>query len=177
MLAALEDVISQAEKETVIVSPYISFHTRLEYVLKERIENDKLKITIVFGKADTDMLANFEAENLAPLKGMPNIEMRHEPRLHSKYYANHHHSLLSSIDLYDFSQNEQIDFGIHVNKGGILSGHLMPSAPDKDSNEHFEKVVENAEVVYRSVPVYEDKMLGLTKKFSHAEVEVDKLVG
>ena len=176
VLAALEEIISEAEKELIIVSPLISFHTRFEDVLKEKIENDKLKIIIVFGKTDTEMLSNFEAEDLALLKRMPNIEIRHEPRLHSKYYANEHHSLLSSINLYDFSQNEQIEFGIHVNKGGVLSGNLMPSSLDKDSNEYFEKVVENAEVVYKCIPVYEDKMLGLTKKFTHSEVEVDKLV-
>ncbi|MFK7758310.1 MAG: hypothetical protein AB8B53_15375 [Flavobacteriales bacterium] len=176
VLAALEEIISKAEKELIIVSPYISFHTRFEDVLKEKVANDKLKVTVVFGKRDTDLLSNFDSADLAFLKGLPNVELRHEPRLHSKYYANEHHSLLSTINLYDFSQNEQIEFGVHVNKGGILSGNLMPSALDKDSTEYFDSVVTNSQVVYKSTPVYEDKMLGLSKKYSHSEVEVDELV-
>ncbi len=176
VLAALEEIISKAEKELIIVSPFISFHKRFEDVLKEKTSNDKLRVTIVFGKGDTAHKLNFEEADLDLLKGMPNVELRHEPRLHSNYYANEHHSLLSTINLYDFSQNEQIEFGVHVNKGGILSGNLMPSALDKDSTEYFETVVANSKVVYKSTPVYEDKMLGLSKKYSHSEVELDELV-
>jgi len=176
VLAALEEIITKADKELIIVSPFISFHTRFEDVLKEKITNDKLKVTVVFGEGEKALLNNFDPSDLDFLKGMPNVELRHEPRLHSNYYANEHHSLLSSINLYDFAQNEQIEFGVQVNKGGILSGNLMPSALDKDSTEYYESVVANSKVVYKSTPVYEDKMLGLTKKYSHSEVELDELL-
>ena len=48
--AALSTIFDKAEEDLIIISPFIKLHSRIKDILKSKKENDKLKITIVFGK-------------------------------------------------------------------------------------------------------------------------------
>ncbi len=96
---ALEDIFNEADKELIIISPYIKLHSRFKDILKKKKDNDKLKITIVFGKNTKDKTRSIFKEDFIFLSEFPNIEIRYEERLHAKFYSNYNDSLLSSMNL------------------------------------------------------------------------------
>lgn len=177
--AELEKVFEQAEEQLIVISPFIKLHSRFIDVLKLKKENHKLKITVVFGKNEENISKSFSKGEFEFLKDFPNIEIKYEPRLHAKYYANESSALLSSMNLYDFSQNNNIEFGIitKVTMLGSLTGNLIGNTIDSEAFNYFEQVIENSQTLYKRTPVYEGKMMGLTKKYTHSEVEVDELSG
>jgi hypothetical protein len=79
------------------------------------------------------------------------------------------------MNLYEFSQNNNIEFGIltKVSFLGELTG--LGENIDREAFNYFEQVINNSETLFRSRPVYEDKLMGLTKKYSHSEIEIDEL--
>ena len=53
---------------------------------------------------------------------------------------------------------------------GGITGHTV----DSESWNYFQNVIENSNLLYRRVPEFEDKMLGLSKKYIDSETEIDK---
>lgn len=170
----LDEILEHAETNLFIISPFIKFHARVKEILNTKKSNDKLQIVIVFGKNEDRKYRSFEKEDFEYLSEFPNVIIKYEPRLHAKYYANESATLLSSMNLYEYSQNNNIEFGIYSKANGILDNLLGTKSLDSDSWEYFRGVVENAEVVYRKRPVYEDRLMGLTKKYIRSEIDVNK---
>jgi hypothetical protein len=168
--AALEELFEAAEDYLVIISPYIKLHPRLKDILKSKSKSDKLEVIVVFGKNEGDLSKSLNVDDLDFLKAFPNVEIRHEPRLHAKYYANESSGILSSMNLYDFSQNNNIEFGILSKTSKLMSDPL-----DKEAYKYFEEVIENSTLLFNRIPWYEDKFLGISSKYTHSEVEVDLL--
>ena len=50
----IEQLFEHATEELVLISPYICLHDRYASVLKAKLNNDKLSITLVFGKNEDD---------------------------------------------------------------------------------------------------------------------------
>jgi len=174
--AELEKIFEKAEEQIVIVSPFIKLHSRFIDVLKSKKEDHKLKITVIFGKNEGNISKSFSEEEFNFLKDFPNIEIKYEPRLHAKYYANESSALLSSMNLYDYSQNNNIEFGIltKVTLVGALTGNLIGDTIDKEAFDYFDQVINNSETLFKRTPLYEKINLGLTKKYTHSD-EIDKL--
>lgn len=175
--AELEKIFERAEEQLVIISPFIKLHSRFIDVLKSKIEDHKLKIIIVFGKNEDNLSKSFGKDDFDFLKDFPNIEIKHEPRLHAKYYANESAAILSSMNLYDFSHNNNIEFGILTKATlvGALTSNIMGNAFDREAFDYFGQVIDNSETLYKRTPVYKDEILGLRKKYTHSNLEIDKL--
>jgi hypothetical protein len=172
--SALEEIFEKAESQMVLISPFIKLHSRFIDVLKSKIKNYNLEITIVFGKNEDNLSKSFNLEDFKLLKDFPNIKIKYEPRLHAKYYSNESSALLSSMNLYDFSQNNNIEFGI-LTKVTNSIGNLLGDTLDKDAFTYFEQVISNSKTLYKRVPLYEEKMFGLSKKYVDSETEINEL--
>lgn len=173
--AELEKIFEQAEYQLVIISPFIKLHSRFVDELKNKKDHHELKIILVFGKNENKISKSLNNDDFEFLKDFPNIEIKYEPRLHAKYYANESTALLSSMNLYDFSQNNNIEFGIltKVSYVGSLTG--LGDKIDKEAYCYFDKVISNSKILYKRCPFYEDKMMGFKKKYTHSNIEVDEL--
>jgi len=173
----IESVFENANKRLVIVSPYIKLHSRFIDILKGKKEKLDLEIIIVFGKkTDYVWYKSLNKDDLDFLMDFPSISIKYEKNLHAKYYSNETKSVLSSMNLYDFSQNNNIEFGI-VTKGNILgslTGNVGANL-DKNANEYFNSVIENADLVFQKKPVFESKIMGLSKKYIESKIEIDKI--
>lgn len=174
--AALEEIFSNAEKELIIISPYIKLHSRLKDILKKKKDNDKLRITIVFGKNNQDKTKSISKDDFVFFSEFPNIEIKYEDRLHAKFYSNYNDSLLSSMNLYDFSQNNNIEFGILTKVSNILTETVTGNHVDSDAYNYFKKtVIPNSKLIYENVPIYESGLLGLKKKYVSINNSIDLL--
>lgn len=170
----LDEILEKAESSLILVSPFIKFHSRVKEILNTKKKKHELLITVVFGKNEDRIEKSFSREDFEYISEFPNVEIMYEPRLHAKYYANESASLLSSMNLYEFSQNNNIEFGIYCEKGFVDNLLNIPSL-DREAWNYFKGVIDDSEVLYRREPVYEDGFLGFTQKYVNSEIEIDKL--
>jgi len=170
----VEKIFKNAESLLMIISPYIKLHHRFKDVLKEKINNDKLEIIVVFGKNESDITKSISHEELDFFQKFPNIELRHEKRLHAKYYANEISSLLTSMNLYDFSQNNNIEAGILM-ETNFLQFLTNVDTIDSQSLKYFESVIKNSSLLFKKEPQYVKGMLGIGNKYTESIVTENKI--
>jgi len=172
--AELEKILETAKKQIILISPYIKLHNRYKATLLTKIDKPNLEIILLFGKNKEDISKSMKQDDFDFFKQFPNIEIRYEERLHAKYYANETKALLTSMNLYGFSQNNNIEAGVLMEssfKGLIPSENEM----SKNSREYFKIVLEQAELLYKKEPIFENKYLFFFKKFMKSEIKEDKL--
>lgn len=107
-------------------------------------------------------------------KQFPNVEILHEKRLHAKYYASESKAILTSMNLYGFSQNNNIEAGIlmeNTSKGAFTGSNNL----ENDTWEYFKTVLQQAELLFKKQPVYEKKNILSYKKYLNSKIEIDKL--
>lgn len=154
---AIEKLIDDAYEYLFLISPYIKLHSRLKDRLKAKLKDDKLKIVIVFGKNDGDYYKSMPKEEFEFFAQFPNIEIKYEDRLHAKFYANQNSSLLSSMNLYDYSQNNNIEAGISLDSSN--------QSFYGQAREYFNTVIENSRLLFRKEPQYNKSVMGLKRTY------------
>lgn len=173
------NIFENAKEILVLVSPFIKLHHRYADILKSKIDNHKLSIKIVFGKNEKDIAKSLSVADLNFFKQFPDVEIRYEKRLHAKFYANESAQILTSMNLYDFSQDQNIEAGIKTEYSilGNIASKIMSSDGylDQDAWHYFKRVFEHSEVLFRNVPEYESALLGLTKKYKGFKTEIDRI--
>ena len=167
-------IIERAEEELIIISPFIKLHGRTKDKLKLKIEDDKLEIIIVFGKNEDDKNKSFTTDDINFFKAFPNIEVRYERRLHAKYYANENYAIMTSMNLYDFSLNNNIEFGIQTKATGNFVDKVTGDSLDTRAFHFFMGVIDNSEVYFKREPKYKSGWLGLSSDYINSETTVDK---
>lgn len=178
----VERILEAAESKILLISPFIKLHERYSSVLKTKIENHKLEIIIVFGKNEGDISRSMKKEDFDFFKSFPNIQIRYEKRLHAKYYANESAAILTSMNLYNYSQDNNIEAGVltKVSLFGAIAGNLItnvtgePGLDDK-AWEYFGRVIDQSELLFQKKPQYESAILGLSRKYIDSVIEIDKL--
>ena len=176
--AELDKLILTADSFIALISPYIKLHERYKSSLLTHVSNPKFELVVVFGKNEQDISKSIRKEDFAFLGQFPNLQIKYEPRLHAKFYANDSSAILTSMNLYDFSQNNNIEAGVLTESsllGGLAGSITGMESLDRSAANYFERVVTQAELVYAKEPIYESGALGLTKKFKGSRVVVDKL--
>ena len=172
--AELEKIFETAENQIILISPYIKLHDRYKSTLLTKKDNPRLEITILFGKNEDNLSKSMKQTDFDFFKQFPNIEILYEKRLHAKYYTNETKALLTSMNLYGFSQNNNIEAGVLMEssfKGSFTGENEMDNA----SWEYFKIVLEQAELLFEKKPIFEKKNLLSSKKYIKSEISVDKL--
>lgn|SRR5690554_1211572 len=170
--AEIEKIFDTAQGEIVLISPYIKLHDRYKASLLTKLEDNRIRITVVFGKNEDDMSKSMKQEDFDFFKQFPNIEIRHEKRLHAKYYANERKAILTSMNLYGFSQNNNIEAGVLMEKKSIAS--FTGENLDQEAWQYFTAVMQQAELLFNKQPIYRKNIIGIGK-YVESEIIVDKL--
>jgi len=103
----LENLIKNANMRLFLISPYLKFNSRIKQLLDER-NRLKLDIRIIYGKVD------LQTEESSWLKSMDSIKVLFCKNLHAKCYINEKEAIITSMNLYDFSQQNNNEMGIYV---------------------------------------------------------------
>jgi len=176
---ALENLIDEAEEFIWFISPYIKLHERIKLELKKRKEDNKLQIVVVFGKNKYNLEKSISSEDINFLKEFPNVLICYEKNLHAKYYASEQFSMLTSMNLLEYSQNTNIEAAIVMeprNSVAKIADFVINSrTPGKDTFEYFHGIIDNSEILLKKTPRHEPGFLGFTKKYTHSEEEINKL--
>jgi hypothetical protein len=106
------DIIWKAEDNLVIVSPYIKLDDYFKQLFLNHRNNHKLHILIIFGKNEGSPTKSLKMEDFEFFKQFRNISVVYSKDLHAKYYANDNEGVVTSINLYDSSFENNIEYGV-----------------------------------------------------------------
>ena len=105
----LEQIINRAKVEIFIISPYLKINDRLKGYLKDK-DLMKINIHVVYGKNELQPAESTWLQNL-------NFTHTHFLKnLHAKCYLNEEQALITSMNLYEFSQQNNEEMGILVSR-------------------------------------------------------------
>jgi hypothetical protein len=176
--AQLEELIKNADKFLWLISPYIKLHQRVKAELKLKKSLPELKVKIVFGKGE-DGTNKLSYEDAAFLKDFPDIEIRYEKNLHAKYYASEDGVLITSMNLYDYSQNNNIECGVWMEAPRSILGKVAwPSKDpygDDESHKYFSDVIANSELLFKREAEFEKAFMSFQNTYKDSTLIIDKL--
>lgn len=107
--ASIEKIIRTARKHIVIISPYIKVDKTYVERLHEADRNN-VRIDIVFGKKD---MVDFEKNKFQNFR---NLNIYFLENLHAKCYLNENFTLITSMNLYGYSEENNREMGILINR-------------------------------------------------------------
>jgi len=105
----LEQIIKGATERLVIISPYLRTNERIREFLDDR-ERLKIDIRVVYGKTD------LAPDEMSWLRSKTGIRTSFCKNLHAKCYVNEKAALITSMNLYEFSQANNNEMGILVER-------------------------------------------------------------
>ena len=103
----LDKIIEEADREIVLISPYI----KADDETKNRLKNKTRATTIhvIYGKKELNPSEKSFLDSLG-------IKTSFLKNLHAKCYLNENEALLTSMNLYEFSQEHNDEMGILVSR-------------------------------------------------------------
>ena len=105
----LEEIIDKARDKVVIISPYLKINDRLKGILEDK-DRMKINIHVVYGKNE------LQPSESAWLQDLNSIRTTFLKNLHAKCYLNEDNALITSMNLYEFSQQNNEEMGILVSR-------------------------------------------------------------
>ena len=105
----LEELIRGADERLVLISPFLRVNQRIRDLLADK---DRLKIDtrVVYGKSE------LSTEQSEWLSSTPSIRTSYSANLHAKCYLSEKKALITSMNLYEFSQVNNIEMGVLVDR-------------------------------------------------------------
>lgn len=166
------DIIWEAEETLLIVSPYIRLDDYFKKLFDKHLYNPKVHLLIIFGKNQREVSRSLSKNDFDFFKKFLNISVVYIPNLHAKYYSNEMKGVITSINLYDYSFKNNVEFGIYSEKN-ILNA--FKEAPHHEAWTLSMHMANNYEVVFVKRPVYEKKLFSavLGKNYINSDVLYD----
>ena len=105
----LEELIKQARERLIIISPFLKFNDRIKELLVDK-DRMKIDVRIVYGKSE---LAPAEINWLRSLEFLRTSFCQN---LHAKCYMSEQAAIITSMNLYDFSQVNNNEMGVFIRR-------------------------------------------------------------
>lgn len=166
---AIFKLFEEAERGLTIVSPFVKLHPRLKQILDKRKDDSNFFIEILYGKNIEKVEKSMSQDDLDYFKGFRNVEIRYNEHLHAKYYANDFSSIITSLNLYQYSIDNNIESGVLFESGWLS----REGRTDREAFEYFGKIIGESKVVF-SKDIKEQKVFfGLFTRDDGSEVVAD----
>ena len=123
----LEEILKKAQQYVIIVSPYLKTHQRLRELIKELCMKG-VGVIIIYGKED------IKDNERGWMQDIKDLRVKSHKNLHAKCYLNEDTALVTSMNLYDYSQ-------IHNTEMGILVSREDDSALYQDIAEEVKRII------------------------------------
>ncbi|MDY5872201.1 MAG: phospholipase D-like domain-containing protein [Candidatus Methanomethylophilaceae archaeon] len=161
------DMFTHAKSRLFIISPYLSIYPNLRKTIIDA-DNRGVNIVVIYRKVDKS------SDVIEWLSTLKHIYLGHSENLHAKYYAEDHVAIITSLNLYQYSQVNNEELGMIFD--------------DKKDTEAFynafffvQKIVEHSEPVFSTIKcdfIETKKLLGKIPdvKFEQLSTSVDNRV-
>lgn len=172
LIEAIDSIIWEAEKTLLIVSPYIRLDNYFKKLFERHLQNHHLHIVLVFGKNENEVSKSLSSDDFEYFKRFPNISIIYAANLHAKYYGNEKKGVITSINLYDSSFKNNIEFGIYSEQNLI---NQLISNPDEAAWQTCLQIANNNPVVFIKRPVYDSKkfIINIGKNYVKSDILCD----
>ncbi len=154
---AVYNIIWEAKETLLIVSPFIKLDGYFMKLFEKHINNYNVHLLLVFGKNEGNANKSLGQTDFDFFKKFPNVSIIYEPKLHAKYFGNENKGVITSINLYDYSFKNNIEFGVY-SENSLLST-ITQSSTDQLAWNKCKEIAENGEPVFVKRPVLQKKLL------------------
>lgn len=167
----LLNLFSEAEHMLVIVSPFIKLPKELIRILEIKQSLQDFQMVLLFGKNEEDLSKSLNEKDFTFFKGFRNLTIRYHHALHAKYYANESKSIITSMNLHNYSFRNNIEVGVLFERSFFRLGE--GHAEDNRAFRYFQEVLDLSEYVYEQGDQEKYYLFGLIKKKIGHIVHVD----
>ena len=105
----LEELIKAASDRLILISPFLKLNDRMKELLADK-NRLKIDVRIVYGKSE------LQPQEIEWLRGLTYIRTSFCKNLHAKCYMNAETCIITSLNLYEFSQVNNNEMGILINR-------------------------------------------------------------
>ncbi|MCW2312212.1 phospholipase D family protein [Rhodoferax antarcticus] len=123
----LEELIKGASDRLILISPFLKLNDRMKELLADK-NRLKIDVRIVYGKSE------LQPQEIEWLRGLTYIRTSFCRNLHAKCYMNEEMCIVTSLNLYEFSQ-------VNNNEMGILIQRAEDSQLYKDAYEEAQRII------------------------------------
>ena len=123
----LEEMIKEASDRLILISPFLKLNDRMKELLADK-NRLKIDVRIVYGKSE------LQPQEIEWLRGLTYIRTSFCKNLHAKCYMNENMCIVTSLNLYEFSQVNNNEMGILIQRAD--DGHLY-----KDAYEEAQRII------------------------------------
>ncbi len=123
----LEELIKGAADRLILISPFLKLNDRMKELLADK-NRLKIDVRIVYGKSE------LQPQEIEWLRGLTYIRTSFCKNLHAKCYMNEEMCIVTSLNLYEFSQ-------VNNNEMGILIQRSEDSQLYKDAYEEAQRII------------------------------------
>ncbi|AUY08457.1 topoisomerase DNA-binding C4 zinc finger domain-containing protein [Aeromonas sp. ASNIH2] len=103
----LEELIKDAKERLILISPFLKLNDRIKELLTDK-NRLKIDVRIVYGKSE------LQPEEISWLKELTYIRTSFCKNLHAKCYLNEEMCIVTSLNLYEFSQVNNNEMGVLI---------------------------------------------------------------
>jgi phosphatidylserine/phosphatidylglycerophosphate/cardiolipin synthase-like enzyme len=103
----LEELIKQTRERLIIISPFLKFNDRIKELLADK-DRLKIDVRIVYGKSE------LAPQEINWLRSLEFVRTSFCQNLHAKCYVNEQAAIITSMNLYDFSQVNNNEMGVYI---------------------------------------------------------------
>jgi len=145
-VSEIEDLIRDADQKLILISPYLKLSKDFKELLTYRNSKDKIT-TVIFGKQELN------PNEMKFLQALRFVILKYNQDLHAKCYLNDDKMIITSLNLYEFSMNNNKEMGVLINKNDESDKELFEDAFREidfidETSERFE---------FTSIPEKEEK--------------------
>ena len=106
----LTQLIKKADEKLYLLSPYLQIAPPLKDLIKER-DSRKIDIRFVYGKEE-----KLNQEDMSFLQELSSVKISFCNNMHAKCYLNENTAIVTSMNLYQYSQQNNREMGIKIEK-------------------------------------------------------------
>ncbi|CAJ0902818.1 hypothetical protein R20233_04838 [Ralstonia sp. LMG 32965] len=123
----LEELIKTAKDRLILISPFLKLNDRIKELLADK-DRLKIDVRIVYGKSE------LQPEEIHWLQGLSYVRTSFCRNLHAKCYLNEETCIITSLNLYEFSQ-------VNNNEMGVLLTREDDAAVYRDAYEEALRII------------------------------------
>jgi len=140
----LEELIKNASERLILISPFLKLNDRIKELLEDK-NRLKIDVRIVYGKSE------LQPEEINWLKELSFIRTSFCKNLHAKCYLNEEGCIITSLNLYEFSQVNNNEMGVYVSREA-------DSQMYKDTYEEAQRIIRISDEVRISLEKVEPEL-------------------
>ncbi len=156
----LEDLIKNTKERLILISPFLKLNDRIKELLTDK-DRLKIDIRIVYGKSE------LQPEEINWLNGLSYIRTSFCKNLHAKCYMNEENCIITSLNLYEFSQVNNNEMGIFLKRDEDTEAY-------QDAYEEAQRIIRISEEVKISLERV-SKVEAKSDEIDEFEESIDKL--